>query len=473
MTDEQMKLVDCAGVDNLEFELTANNCAKGMVELQWHGKWRPQSVKYYPARLEQSHGERVCGWMNKIFLGDNFQVMGHLLKEYRGRIDLVYIDPPFASGKDYRKTITLRGFESNSPCTHVNEEQYGDNWKDGDYLQFIYERLVLIHELLSSRGLLYIHVDWHKSRYIGCILDEIFGERNFVNEIVWHYTGGGRSKSRFSRKHDSILVYARTKKFIFNPDAIRIPYKPTSAYAKTGIVARSGKKYLPNPLGTIPDDVWDIPLINPLSAERLGYPTQKPEVLLERIIKASSVPGSIVFDCFMGSGTTMAVAMRLGRKFIGVDNNPCAIQTSAMRLQRFLARSKESAPDFRYHNFQILTINAPGRHYSINWEDNHSELAEVEIDREKNDLVIRNFMVPSLLQRLAISIETLKDWRHLVEAVAIDWNYDGKVLKPALYDNPEKNQLVGGRYRIPAEHGVVRVRITDLLFRSLEVDVHL
>jgi site-specific DNA-methyltransferase (adenine-specific) len=164
------------------------------------------------------------------------------------------------------------------------------------------------------------------------ILDAIFGGR-FQNEIIWHYTGGGRSKSYFSRKHDTIFWYSKTADVTFNINKVRVPYKETSGYAKSGIISAAGKQYMPNPDGTPVDDVWDIPIINPMSGERMGYPTQKPEALLERIIEASSNEGDVILDAYCGCGTTVAVAQRLKRKWIGIDITYQSIAVILKRLR--------------------------------------------------------------------------------------------------------------------------------------------
>ena len=189
------------------------------------------------------------------------------------------------------------------------------------YLVSMAVRIIEIHRVLKPTGSFYLHCDPTASHYIKILVDSIFLTKKgeFRNEIVWHYTGGGRSKSYFSWKHDLIFCYSKTLDTSFNIDDIRVPYKETSGYAKSGIISKSGKKYMPNPLGTPMDDVWNIPIINPMAKERLGLETQKPEALLEIIIKASSNEGDIVLDAFCGCGTTVAVAERLKRKWIGID----------------------------------------------------------------------------------------------------------------------------------------------------------
>ncbi len=232
-------------------------------------------------------------------------------------INLIYLDPPFLSGRDYN---VIWGDEGEI-------RSFGDRWAGGSektgievYIAWMEERVREMHRVLKDTGSIYLHCDWHANHKLREMLDRVFGYSHFVNEIVWHYTGGGRgSNGRFPHKHDSIFWYAKGDSWTFNADEVRVPYDETSGYAKSGITAASGKKYMPNPKGKIDDDVWFIPMINPMSKERVGYPTQKPLKLLERIIKVSSNEGDIVLDPFVGGGTTCVVAANLKRRYIGID----------------------------------------------------------------------------------------------------------------------------------------------------------
>ena len=166
------------------FEFTQRPVIKGFPELRWTGKHPYTSTQYYPAQLKESYGEPVAGWMDKMFWGDNLQVMSHLLKEYRGKVDLIYIDPPFDSKADYKKRIKLRGKSVEGDSSTFEEKQYGDIWSSDEYMQFMYERLVVLRELLSDDGCLYLHCDWHKSHHLRCVMDEVFGANHFVNEVI-------------------------------------------------------------------------------------------------------------------------------------------------------------------------------------------------------------------------------------------------------------------------------------------------
>ncbi len=324
-------------VEKYEFEPI-----KGYPMLNWRGKRPFTSTHYYPAQLKELHGEEVDGWRNKIFWGDNLQVMSHLLKHFRGKVDLVYIDPPFDSKAEYKKTIEVKGHQAESSSSSFEEKQYGDIWTNDEYLQFMFERLVLIRELLNESGSIYLHCDWNKSHHLRCLLDEVFGPSNFRNELYWYYYNKmpDSRKGVFPRATDTILWYAKDKsKAVFNPltekrdqpvkQLVRkkVDGKMINARDENGNVMYqiSDKRVI--------DNVWRLSMLQPADkTENLFYPTQKPEHLIERILLASSKPGDLVFDCFMGSGTTQAVAMKLGRRFIGADINLGAIQTTTKRL---------------------------------------------------------------------------------------------------------------------------------------------
>lgn len=349
---------------------------KGYPMLNWKGKRPFTSTQYYPAQLKETHGQEVNGWLNKIFWGDNLQVMSHLLKEFRGQIDLVCIDPPFDSKADYKLKVSLRGKNIVNSSTVFEEKQYTDIWNNDEYLQFMYERLLIIRELLSDNGSIYIHCDWHKSQYIRIILDEIFGSSNFVREIIWNRgnpSGGKAGANNWIHTHDNILYYAKNKELrTFNKEYI--PY--TQEYIKErfihddqdgkGLYRLQGndnrKQYLSDSKGKAVTSVWDLSDINVMAKERTDYPTQKPETLLERLINASSNPGDLIFDCFMGSGTTQAVAMKLGRRFIGADINLGAIQTTTKRLLNIATDlNGKIQEEPKYTGFSVYNVN----HYDV------------------------------------------------------------------------------------------------------------
>lgn len=675
--------------EQLTFEFEQRPTIKGFPELRWTGKRPYRSTQYYPAQLRESYGEEQSGWINKIFWGDNLQVMSHLLKEFRGKIDLIYIDPPFDSKADYKKKIDIRGVgKASSDATSFEEKQYTDIWTNDEYLQFIYERLLICRELLSDTGSIYVHMDEKRAHYVRQIMDEVFGQNNFRREIIWDITvlSGFKSQAQnWIRGHDVILYYAKN---IGQVKYNKLFQKQSKKYLKRfNKVDENGRRYFDGrgerrylddvikkgkPYGDVwgdvlsyqsvkaqlaeidtleeladynaeladdrvLSDVWgDIMSFQqiPTAAENSGYPTQKPEALLQRIILSATDPGDLVFDCFMGSGTTQAVAMKLGRRFIGADINLGAIQTTTKRLLSIAAELKpelkpvtydmiqpqlsmvaeEPAPylaaasaggstelsdeerskvidffkakgldtssleeDVKYTGFEVYNVNnydffrnpveardlliaaleiqpfpqsdvwdgeldgrmvkimpvnriatkadlkellanLPYKTYEKRKEENpnqpveritivcmghepdlkgamEQELNEYKVDiqimdilrdkadlqlkrdseaeivREGGKLVIRAFYPMNLMQKLSLQKEYVEDWRQLVDSIMIDWYYDGVVMQPTVTDVPGKNEMVKGIYDIPEGCGTIKVKITDLLSESLEVEV--
>lgn len=288
-------------------------------------------------------------WMNRLIYGDNLLTMQALLAgdpqtglpSLRGKVDLIYIDPPFDSKADYRTPITLPNASFSQKPTVIEQFAYADTWEEGtiSYLKMIYPRFVLMKELLSEHGSIYVHLDWHIGHYAKILLDDIFGKENFKNEIVWQYSGWNKKlKSSFEKRHDTIFFYSLGKdSFKFN--SFFEQWKSEEEYIKRRkqkaftdddgrryVLSDAGngkrvKRYLDEAMkdGVVVDDVWNLDKLNNSAKENIGYATQKPEALLERIIKASSNEGDLVCDFFGGSGTTAAVAERLGRRWITCD----------------------------------------------------------------------------------------------------------------------------------------------------------
>ncbi len=304
-------------------------------------------------------------WKNRLIYGDNILVMQGLLagdresglESMRGKIDLIYIDPPFDSKADYRTKITLPNININQKPTVIEQFAYADTWKDAtvSYLKMIYPRLVLMRELLSEKGSIYVHIDWHVGHYVKILLDDIFGKENFVNEIIWHYEKWTAGSKSLQKNHDVIFVFKKNNNYIFNEqreitDNLKSKYEKGyligGGYGSNGLVVydknnpkvkkliSSGKYQIHYATmdGKPLSDIWKIPFINPVAHERLNYSTQKPEKLLERIIKLSSNENSIVADFFGGSGTTAAVAEKLGRRWISTDIGKPSIMIQRKRL---------------------------------------------------------------------------------------------------------------------------------------------
>jgi len=615
-------------VEKYEFEPI-----KGYPMLNWRGKRPFTSTQYYPAQLKEIHGEEVDGWRNKIYWGDNLQVMSHLLKQFRGKVDLIYIDPPFDSKADYKLKVQIKGKQVLSDQSSIEEKQYGDIWNNDEYLQFMFERLILLRELLAPTGSLFLHCDWHRNHHLRCLLDEVFGANNFINEIVWRRKGGAAlgSMSRLSTATDRLLWYAKSDSYLISP--VFVPADDEYINQQFRYTDEAGRRFMVNVLRSpsprpnlmydykgykMPPNGWAIPIetmrqwdaegrlyfpdskdkqiykkifldeykgqqINDLwadistlkgnNAEITGYPTQKPEELLERILELASPLGGLVLDTFVGSGTTAVAAARMGRRVIGADINLGAIQTTTSRLVAIANEvGQMTTPGFEIHNVnhydvfrnpvqakelliealevqklefstvfdgekdgrmvKIMPVNRIATRADLNeliagfdyksWERKQNESpnrpvekislvcmghepdlaaqlelaakpfkidvevvdilrdkADLEFKRDsqakvsikKGELIVEKFYPMNLLQKLSLQKESVEDWKELVESVLIDWNYDGAVLQPTVVDIPSKNDLVKGAYKVPADAGTIRVKITDLLSESWEGSV--
>lgn len=279
-------------------------------------------------------------WRNKLIWGDNKYVMSALLEKYAGKIDLIYIDPPFATGANFSTTVEIgdNEIEVTKEASAMEELAYRDTWGKGldSFLQMMYDRLVLMRELLSEKGSIYVHVDWRTNSYVRLILDEVFGYDNFLNEISYCYTGPTNQKNNFPRKHDNIFLYRKGSSWTFNSDDVRVEYKKSNiATGATSLAGRKSEEELiaMDKKGKIVEDFWvDLPDLGKVHSENVGYPTQKAEKLLERIIKASSNKGDLVADFFCGSGTTAAVAEKLERRWITSDLGRYSIHTARKRF---------------------------------------------------------------------------------------------------------------------------------------------
>jgi DNA modification methylase len=369
---------------------------KGRPMLNWVGKKPLDYVKGYPAVLMEVFDPLKTGlkydipkfedleknWQNLLFYGDNKDVLATLLElGFRGKIDLIYIDPPFMSGADYVRKVELRGLKETrtdiDDADLLQQTMYFDMWKNDAYLQFMYERLQLLRELLAETGSIYVHLDWHVGHYVKFLMDEVFGEENFRNAIVWKYTRRLGATTKFPSKYDFILFYTKGGNYKFNPiyksineltldekDKILRWYKDEDETGKYQVVGtfdgKIKKIYLDEEKTLQLDDVWaDIEPPNIFGgsrAEYIGFQTQKPEALLERIIKASSNPDDLVLDCFIGSGTTAAVAQKLGRRWIGCDINKGAIQITSKRLQKIILEQIKNK-ETKYPSFAIYKVN--------------------------------------------------------------------------------------------------------------------
>lgn len=337
--------------------------------------------------------QAASAWWNRLIYGDNLLAMAALLAgdadtpSLRGAVDLIYIDPPFDSKADYRTKITLPGGDVEQKPTVIEQFAYSDTWADGtaSYLRMIVPRLCLMRELLSDRGSIYVHLDWHVAHYVKVALDEVFGRENFRNEIIWHYFGFKRSTAqKFPQKHDVLFSYTKNEDYIwhtqFRPHSVEYlkRFKPDESgrLCRNDVNPTGGgsrKIYLDQIEGDIVESVWsDLPPVNPVAKERTDYGTQKPEKLLERILKASSNEGSLVADFFGGSGTTAAVAERLGRRWITSDLGKPACMIMRKRL------IDQEAGSFLYQAIGDYQVEAARSHFGRNFRV--GDLAHVVLD---------------------------------------------------------------------------------------------
>lgn len=340
-----------------------------MPELTWPGKNLPvseaASFTTEAVIFSQGQGYPSAQPQNRLIMGDNLSVMAGLLPEYEGRVNLIYADPPFFTNRKFHTRIG-RGEDSRKPEGWQLAEGYHDNWDNLDaYIQFLYERLALMVRLLAPNGSLYLHLDWHADSYARLLLDELLGPDSLLNEIIWTYHGPSPIRTAFNRKHDTILACVKGAGYTFNADAVREPYNPSTVKTFASS-SKAGFGKVPNlARGKVPEDWWYFPVVARLHSERTGYPTQKPEALLERIILASSNPGDIVADFFCGSGTTPLVAARTGRRFLAADETFRAVHTTRKRLA-----VTEAAFTFERDSVTPLTVEpfdaAQGRHLTLN-----------------------------------------------------------------------------------------------------------
>jgi len=299
---------------------------------------------------------------NKLICGDNLSITANMPSN---SVDLIYIDPPFFSNRNYEivwgDEAEIRSFE--------------DRWDGGInvYIDWLKHRIFELYRILKPSGTFYLHCDWHASHYLKVMCDDIFSYNNFRNEIIWCYRGAGYPKNDFGKRHDNILRYSKTDVYTFNVDEVREEYAEATKERFKHYIGniRDGKDFGEqklHPLGKRPDDWWQIQPIAPSARARTGYPTQKPEELLDRIIKSSSNEGDLVLDSFCGCGTTLASANNFKRKWIGIDISPSAITLIKSRLSRIgvkeedylvigMPKSIEELKKFTHFDFQFWVIN--------------------------------------------------------------------------------------------------------------------
>ncbi|TAJ12641.1 site-specific DNA-methyltransferase, partial [Patescibacteria group bacterium] len=436
---------------------------KREVELVWNGKTRDVCTTVLPFQslehvdeprqeapeiqsdLFDTRGRQLKGWTNKLIWGDNKLILSSLKSgalrrqiEDAGGLKLIYIDPPFDVGADFSMDIEIGGETFHKEPNLLEQIAYRDTWGRGadSFIAMIYERLILMRDLLAEDGSIYVHCDWRVTAFMRSVLDEVFGRDNYRGEIVWKRDAVGKGAKKLARHWpktlDNIIAFARSSAGIFNfvpaelvdkqlkefrysdPDGRKFKRTTLGDYSNASIarmetegliyVSSSGQKYKKYYLDeyTIQlDSIWtDIPGFGVASSsqERLDYPTQKPETLLERIIKASSNEGDLVADFFVGSGTTAAVAEKLGRKWICTDLGKFAIHTTRKRLIQVQRESKDAGKSFRA--FEVLNLGRYERQAYLNVGGRLSgarrEQALAQKEREFRDLILRAYRAEPL-----------------------------------------------------------------------------
>lgn len=409
---------------------------------------------------------------NILCLGDNLKLMKRLLegteaaeegRSLRGKIQMIYIDPPFFSKSDYDAVLSVQG-------KNIRHKAYQDRWKAGmyGYLRQLTARLLCMKDLLAEDGLIFLHLDWHAVHYAKIVMDEIFGEKNFVNEIIWTYKSGGSTKKRFARKHDNILVYAKSGKYKFRALQEKSYNRGLKPYRFKGV------EEFEDEIGWYTmvnmKDVWAIDMVGRTSGERTGYATQKPEQLIRRIIQCSTEEGDLVADFFCGSGTLPRVALETGRRFIACDAEELAVESTLGRIHEGMEEMGADAPCL-----SVLSESDPG------WESD-AKLppfdCEVEISRGERTLLeappvqVRIRLVKE--RRLASRMDRTdaehvreagqKDPLALVHSWAIDFQFDGTVFRPGVMAVRKSGGLETlFRLRDLPDDSRIMMRVSDVL----------
>ena len=390
----------------------------------------------------------------RIICGDNLPVLVDLAHTQPSTVDLIYIDPPFDSKANYRKHLELKGPSRRK--IRLSQTQYKDQWTGDSYLQFMYERMIILRTLLSETGSIFIHCDRHRAHHLRCIAEEVFGTKQFRGSIAWCYGGGGAPTRHYPAKHDTLLWFSNSDKWTFHKQ-----FRPYSdGTLKRGLTQVKGPGYQLNKDGAMLNDWWADAsvqkILSPTAFENLKYPTQKPESLLERIILGHSNPDDLILDCFAGSGTALAVAKRHGRRFIGIDNNPGSIATITRRL---LASSQLSTKgvNTKQSAFQLFYTANQQSLLETNDQGNHARITATP-----NSINIDALPPEVCGTILTSSIEEPLHYRDFLESVMIDPYYDGQTFIPRIIDIPKRGAVVHGNYVVPNDWQRACVWMTDI-----------
>lgn len=365
---------------------------------------------------------------NLLACGNNLDFMRYLSsKGFNGKLNMIYIDPPFFSKAEYDASVKVG-------TINVKHKAYGDIWNRSmvEYLKMLTVRLLTMHDLLADNGTIWVHLDWHAVHYVKILMDEIFGDENFVNEIIWQYKSGGSTKKHFSRKHDTILAYSKSPNYFFETikeKSYNREYKPYRFKNVEEFQDEQGWYTMVNM-----KDVWNVDMVGRTSSERTGYATQKPEVLISRIVEATTKEGDYCADFFCGSGTLPAVAAKLGRQFVACDMSSLAVESTAKRL----CQNVERFSLFREFPLENKAVKASiGLSAEVNYVE-ENEVVQVYLDEYKLEK-LEDVVECKVVNEVKGIIE--KDHTALVYMWAVDFNYDKKIFKPEIVNCRKKLEI--------------------------------
>lgn len=413
------------------------------------GKRQYTVAKSKPLFLNEEIGDGMNS-ENCLCHGDNKVFMKTLLDEYgmKGKINMIYIDPPFFSKSDYDAVLKAGD-------TNIRHLAYADRWEKGlsEYLRMCAVRLMMMKDLLADDGLIWVHLDWHVVHYVKILMDEIFGEKNFVNEIVWTYKSGGTSKRHFSRKHDTILVYSKTGKYKF------FPLKEKSYNRQFKPYRFKGVKEYKDDIGWYTmvnmKDVWNIDMVGRTSSERTGYATQKPEQLLSSIIQSCTEEGDICADFFSGSGTLPAVAAEMNRRFIGCDMSKLAIESTINRLAK--ERKSFCVCNFGKEEKSKLNVEFDFSYKEIPGSD--KIVLAIELKNVRSKGMMRNVERNS---KDAVKQILKDDPLKMISSWSIDFSYNGKVHRPEVIFTRNGNELQVIHEKIISGSKNISIKVVDI-----------
>lgn len=408
--------------------------------------------------------------VNKLIQGDNISVCRHLIDNgLGGSLKLIYVDPPFFSNADYKTQIKLKT-EENKSIPVIRQKAYKDSWEHGmeEYLTMVAARLFAFKELLSNDGTIWVHLDWHASHYVKVLMDEIFGQDNFINEIIWNYKSGGTSKRRYARKHDTLLFYGKGKDYYFKPLSEKSYNRGLKPYGFKGVKEYEDEKGWYTLVNM--KDVWQIDMVGRTSAERTGYATQKPEALLSRIIESCTEEGDLCADFFGGSGTLAATAEKMNRSWISCDIGSLSAMSIIKRM------TKENAV------FQFLkATDDGGSGGSTHAEQNECIDVDFEVDvsdvgesgKKQISLKLTGYR---LLDSSCVNVSkkdldviidvSKKDFLQLIDCFAVDYDYDGRVFQVHEFVSKEGDYIEDELVITVETAGCMAVKVADIFGNS-------